>query len=174
MSMRFYHLLCSLLLMLSLSSCGFQLRGYEDQILPLRTLYVDTNPPYTNFNKELRQALKANGVDVRPTPPAPFTLQILSQDFTRTVTSLGNAGQTTTYLLSFVIRFQLRDRMDTILLPPQQVRATRNFSITSNQLSGDLNTQIDLQEDMQRDVIQQLIARLASPALRQQLCWSSR
>jgi LPS-assembly lipoprotein len=174
MSMRFYQFFCSLLLMLSLSGCGFQLRGYGDQTLLFRTLYIDTNPPYTNFNKELRQALKANGVDVRPTPPAPLTLQILSQDFTRTVTSLGNAGQTTTYLLSFAIRFQLRDRANCILLPLQQVRATRNFSITSNQLSGDLNTQIDLQEDMQRDVIQQLMARLASPALRQQFRLSPR
>ncbi|MDQ8040172.1 MAG: LPS assembly lipoprotein LptE [Rickettsiella sp.] len=169
MSTHFYQFLCSLLLTLTLSGCGFQLRGYNQE-LPFHTLYLESNPPYTNFSKELRQALKAANVDVYLSPPVPITLQIISQNFTRTITSLGNAGQTTTYLLSFTILFQLVDSSNHILLPPQQVNATRNFSITSNQLSGDLNTQIDLQEDMQRDAIQQLIARLASPALRRQFC----
>ena len=170
MSTRFYQFICSLLLVLTLSGCGFQLRGYSSQTLPFHTLYLEANPPYTNFNKALRQALEAIGIDTRLSPPAPITLQILSQDFTRTVSSLGNAGQTTTYLLSFTVTFQLLDRTGLILLPPQPVRATRNFSITSNQLNGDLNTQSDLEEDMQQDAIQQLITRLASPALHHRLC----
>lgn len=171
MRIRFYQFFCSLLLILTFSGCGFQLRGYGSQhTLPFNTLYVDANPPYTNFNKALRQALSAIGVDVRLSPPAPITLHLLSQDFTRTITSLGNAGQTTTYLLAFTILFQLSDSTHPTLSPPQTVRATRNFSITSNQLGGDLNTQIDLQEDMQRDVIQQLLARLATPAVHPQFC----
>ena len=164
---RFYPFFCSLLLTMLLSGCGFQLRGYN-QTLPFYTLYLESNPPYTNFSKELRQTLKAMKVSVYSSPPAPITLQVLSQNFTRTVTSLGNAGQTTTYLLSFTVLFQVLDRANHILLPPQQVRATRNFSITSNQLSGDFNTQTDLEEDMQRDAIQQLLTRLTSPAIQQQ------
>ncbi len=175
MSIRFCQIFCSLLLVLTLSGCGFQLRGYgNQQTLPFHTLYIDANPPYTHFNKALRQALIAVGVDVRLSPPAPITLHILSQNFTRTMTSLGNAGQTTTYLLSFTILFQLSDSAHHKLSPLQTVRATRNFSITSNQLGGDLNTQIDLQEDMQRDVIQQLIAQLAAPTVRQEFCPSLR
>jgi LPS-assembly lipoprotein len=170
MRIRFYQFSYIFLFLLLISGCGFQLRGYGCQTLPFHALYLDLNPPYTNFNKALRQALQASGVHTYLSPPAPITLRILSQDFKRTVTSLGNAGQTTTYLLSFSIRFQLLDKTNHMLLPLQEVRATRNFSITSNQLSGDLNTQIDLQEDMQRDVIQQLMARLTSPALRQQFC----
>lgn len=170
MSTRFFPIFFSLLLILLLSGCGFQLRGYNNQTLHFHSLYLESNLPYSTFSKELRQALNAIKIDVRLSPPAPITLQILSQNFTRTITSLGNAGQTTTYLLSFTVLFQLRDSTDHILLPTQQVRATRNFSITSNQLSGDLNTQSDLEEDMQRDVIQQLLARLASPALYRQFC----
>ncbi|MES2998796.1 MAG: LPS assembly lipoprotein LptE [Pseudomonadota bacterium] len=167
MRTRFYQFFCGLLLLLTLNGCGFQLRGYGHQTLAFHTLYLTSNPPYTDFSKALRQALSAIGVDVRTSPPAPITLQILSQSFTRTVTSLGNAGQTTTYLLSYTILFQLLDSANHILLPPQQIRATRNFSITSNQLSGDLNTQSDLEEDMHQDAIQQLITRLSAPALRQ-------
>jgi LPS-assembly lipoprotein len=171
MRIRFYHFFCTLAILLALSGCGFQLRGYQaDQTLPFHTLYLQSNSPYSNFNKELRQTLNTFGVNTRVSPPAPVTLHILSQNFNRTITSLGNAGQTTTYLLSFTVLFQLTDRQNHILLPPQQILATRNFSITSNQLSGDLNTQNDLQEDMQRDVIQQLITRLSSPALHRQFC----
>jgi LPS-assembly lipoprotein len=165
---RFFQVFCSLCLLFILTGCGFHLRGHGIT-LPFRTLYLESNLPYSNFSKELRQNLESLGVDVRLSPPAPITLQILSQDFTRTLTSLGNAGQTTTYLLSFTVLFQLVDRANQVLLPVQVIRATRNFSITATQLTGDLNTQTDLEEDMHQDAIQQLIARLSSPTLRQQL-----
>ena len=58
------------------------------------------------------------------------------------------------------------DRTGNILLMPQQIRVTRSFSITSDQLDGDLNTENELQENMQQDIIQQIITRLASPQLR--------
>lgn len=170
MTSRFYQIFFIFLWLLLLNGCGYQLRGYGTQTLPFHTLYLASNPPYTDFNKALRQALETLGVNVRESPPAPITLQILSQNFTRTMTSLGNAGQTTTYLLAYTVLFQLFDSTNHKLLPPQQIRATRNFSITSNQLSGDLNTQTDLEEDLRQDVVQQLITRLDAPLLHQQLC----
>jgi|GEM_PF-1125022 LPS-assembly lipoprotein len=167
---RFYHFFCGLLLLLTLSSCGFQLRGYGSQTFPFHTLYLLSNPLYTDFSKKLRQSLIAMGIDVRTSPPAPVVLQILSQESMRTITNLGNAGQTTTYLLSYIVFFQLLDSTHRILLPRQQIRVTRNFSITSNQLTGDLNIQRSLEEDMQNDAVQQLITRLTAPVLRQRLC----
>ncbi len=169
----FYGFFCGcLLISLALSGCGFHLRGYGPQTLTLPTLYLVSNPPYTNFSQELRASLMAMGVDVRTSPPAHIMLQILSQNFSRTITSLGNAGQTTTYLLSYTVLFQLidtRNNKNHILLPPQQIRTTRNFSIATNQLSGDLNIQGDLKEAMQNDLIQQLIMRLAVTPSHQRL-----
>lgn len=171
MNIRLYHFFCLLIILLTLNGCGFQLRGYrEGQTIPFHMLYLQSNSPYSNFNKALRQTLNSLGIDARVSSPAPVTLQILSQNFNRTITSLGNAGQTTTYLLSYIVIFQLTDRQHHILLPPQHILVTRNFSITSNQLSGDLNTQHDLQDDMQRDAIQQLITRLSSAALYRKFC----
>jgi LPS-assembly lipoprotein len=168
MIMRFYAFFCILVLLFTLNGCDFQLRGYQ-QTLPFHTLNVESNPLYTDFSKELRQTLEDIGVKTHLACPAPLTLRILSQDFTRTITSLGNAGQTTTYLLAFTVLFQLVDHADHVLLSGEQIRVTRNFSITTTQLGGDLNTQTDLEADMRRDAIQQLITRLTSPALRQQI-----
>lgn len=174
MNIRLYPIFCILIILLTLNGCGFQLRGYrEGQTIPFHTLYLQSDSPYSNFNKALRQTLNGLGIDTRVSPPAPMTLQILSQNFSRTITSLGNAGQTTTYLLSYSVLFRLMDRQNHIVLPPQQILVTRNFSITSNQLSGDLNTQNDLQEEMQRDAIQQLVTRLSSSALYRQFCQMS-
>ncbi|WP_218813659.1 LPS assembly lipoprotein LptE [Rickettsiella endosymbiont of Dermanyssus gallinae] len=171
MNIRLYHFFCLLIILLTLNGCGFQLRGYrEGQTIPFHTLYLQSDSPYSNFNKALRQTLNSLGIDTRVSPSAPMTLQILSQSFNRTITSLGNAGQTTTYLLSYTVFFRLMDRQQHILLPPHKILVTRNFSITSNQLSGDLNTQNDLQDEMQRDAIQQLITRLSSRALYNQFC----
>jgi len=162
---RVYLFLCSLLLFVTLSSCGFHWRGYVSPPLAFHTLYLISNSPYTNFSKALRQSLVAMGIDVRKSPPAPMTLHILSQNFTRTVTSLGNSGQTTTYLLAYTVSFQVLNSTNHILVPPQQIRVLRNFSITSNQLSGDLNTQNSLEDQMKNDAIQQLITRLAAAYL---------
>ncbi|OIZ95626.1 hypothetical protein A1D18_01705 [Candidatus Rickettsiella isopodorum] len=165
---RCYPFLFSLFLSFMLTACGFQLRGHEFS-LPFRTLSLESNQPYSHFTKELQKALAAAGVNILLATPTSPRLQILAQNFTRTATSLGNAGQTTTYLLVYSILFQIIDCKGHVLLAPQQIRATRTFSITSNQLAGDLNTENDLLENMQQDVIQQLLIRLASPELHQQL-----
>lgn len=167
------YLFLILLFSFILTACDFQLRGHCDFSLPFHTLSLESNQPYSSFTKALQKALTAAGVNIlRATPTSP-RLQILAQNFTRTTTSLGNAGQTTTYLLVYSILFQLVDCTGHILLAPQQVQTTRTFSITSNQLAGDLNTENDLRENMQQDVIQQLLIRLGSTDLRQQIRCSS-
>ena len=170
MPTRLYQLFFSLFLSLMLSACGFQLRGYEEFAPAFRTLSLETSQPYSNFTKVLQETLESIGIHTKPATPSAIRLQILAQNFTRNTTSLGNAGQTTTYLLVYSVLFQVVDRTGHTLLAPQQIRSTRSFSITSNQLAGDLNTENDLRENMQQDVIQQLIIRLASPELRQRFC----
>jgi LPS-assembly lipoprotein len=169
MTARWYPLLFGLFFSFALSACGFQLRSHSEFSLPFLSLSVESSQPYNNFIKELQKALAAARVQTSLATTASSRLQVLAQNYTRTPTSLGNAGQTTTYLLSYSISFQVTDCKGSILLGPQSIRATRTFSITSNQLTGDLNTENDLQENMQQDVIQQLLIRLASPKLRQQL-----
>lgn len=168
MMTRFYLLFFSLFFSLMLSACGFYLSGYgkSASALPFKSLSLETSQPYSNFTKALQKALETVGVHTTLATPASARLQILSQNFTRTTTSLGNAGQTTTYLLVYTLSFQLVDHTGNILLMPREIRVTRSFSITSNQLTGDLNTESDLQKNMQQDVIQQIIIRLASPQLR--------
>lgn len=164
-----YPLLFILFFSFMLTACGFQLRNHCEFSLPFHTLSLESNQPYSNFTKELQKALAIAGVHSLLAAPTSPRLQILTQTFTRTATSLGNAGQTTTYLLVYSILFQLIDCKGCVLLAPQQIQATRTFSITSNQLAGDLNTENNLQENMQQDVIQQLLIRLSSTELRQQL-----
>lgn len=166
---RYLLLFIILIFSFVLSACGFQLRGHCKFSLPFHTLSLESNQPYSNFTKELQKELEVLGVHTTLATLTSPHLQILAQNFTRTATSLGNSGQTTTYLLVYTILFQIIDCKGHILLAPQQIRATRTFSITSNQLTGDLNTESDLREIMQQDIIQQLLIHLASPELRQQL-----
>lgn len=168
-----YSLLVILFFSFTLTACGFQLRGHCEFSLPFHTLSLESKQPYSSFTKALQKALAAAGVNTLRASLTSPRLQILAQTFTRTATSLGNAGQTTTYLLVYNILFQLVDCTGHILLAPQQIQTTRTFSITSNQLAGDLNTENDLRENMQQDVIQQLLIRLGSKELRQQIRCSS-
>ncbi len=55
------------------------------------------------------------------------------------------------------------------VIPAQQVRITRNFSISTTQLVGDLNTQIMLRQVMEEEAAQQIITRLRAPWVQQRL-----
>lgn len=168
-----WYLLLFVLASFTLSACGFQLRGHGEFSFPFHVLSLEANQPHSPFIKELQLALETAGIHTSFATTTTPRLQILAQNYTRTATSLGNAGQTTTYLLAYTILFQISDCKGHILLGPQSIRTTRSFSITSNQLAGDLNTENDLQENMRQDVIQQLLIRLASPTLRQQFRFST-
>src|SRR5437870_4516630 len=122
---RWYQLLFGLVFSCMLSACGFHFRSHCEFSLPFHTLSLETSQPYSNLIKELQKALAAAGVYTSLTMPASPRLQILTQNFTRTATSLGDAGQTTTYLLMYSILFQIKDCKGHILLGPQSILATR-------------------------------------------------
>lgn len=148
-----------------LSGCGFHLRGHEPLPPQLHLLYLQVNAPYSPLSKELQQILCSNGIQLVPYPgAAPVGLQILSDTFGQSITSIGSSQQVTTYFLTYTVTYQLNDANGHALLCPQTIVANRSYSIASNQILADTSTLLSLQEDMRRDVIFQLLNRLRSPA----------
>lgn len=150
-----------LFICLSLSGCGFHLRGHGPLPPQLRVLHLQTNNPYTAFSKQLRQALCSTGIQLVDNPSAaPVTLQILGDNFGQAVTSIGSSQQVTTYALSYTISYQINDANGHTIIGPQTIIANRSYQIASNQILADTSTLFSLQDDMRRDVIFQLLNRL--------------
>jgi LPS-assembly lipoprotein len=152
-----------LILVCSLTACGFHLRGYAPLPPELHTLYLQSNSPYSALTKQLQQVLKSSGVIlVQDSQDAPLTLQILSDNFGQQITGQGASGQISTYQLSYTVSYQLLDAKGRVVQPPQMVGTTRSYAINSNQILGDTTVQTGLKDDMRRDLIYQLLNRLRS------------
>ncbi len=150
-------------LLLSLTACGFRLRGHEPMPPQLHILYLQSSSPYGAFTKQLQQVLSSIGVVlVQNAQQAPVTLQILNEGTGQQFAGQGVSGQVATYTLSASASYQLLDAHGHVIQPPQTVATTRNYSVNSNQVLGDLHVQSSLQADMERDLINQLLNRLRS------------
>ena len=143
------------------SACGFHLRGREPLPASLQTIYIQTNQPYSSFTRELHQTLNTIGVTIaQDAKTAPIILQIVNDNLVQQMMSVGASGQTTTYVLTYTVSYQLLDRNGVTVLPTQTAIVHRDYSASTNQLLGDINTQNTLVNDMQREVIYQILNRL--------------
>lgn len=154
--------LCLLVgLLLSLTACGFHLRGHEPLPPELHTLYLQSDNPYSAFTKQLQQTLQSIGVVlVTDQQAAPLTLQVINETNGQQLTALGVGGRLATYILRANVTYALLDAHGRVLQPPQTVSTSRNFSTDANQVLGDLTVQSGLQQEMWRDLIYQLMNRL--------------
>ena len=86
-----------LMLLLTLSACGFQLRGTAQ--LPFQTLFVDAGG--NSIGPDLMQALRYGGsAKIVNTPgEAEAVLQVLGEEREKRILSLNAAGRVSEYLV---------------------------------------------------------------------------
>jgi LPS-assembly lipoprotein len=161
MKINLFKLFLLACLFLNLTACGFHLRGHGSLPPQLRVLYLQSSNPYGVFTKQLQQVLRSIGVTlVQNAQEAPVTLQILAENTGQQLSSQGVSGQVSTYVLSASVSYQLLDAHGRVIQALQTVTTTRNYSVNSNQVLGDISVQGSLQNDMWRDLINQLFNRL--------------
>lgn len=150
-----------IILLCLLTACGFHLRGSQTLALPFKSISVMSDPG--ELRETLRETLIAYRINI--TESAPLKLHIIEATWTSTPLGLIDTGQTTPYLLTYTVTFELLDRHHRILLPAQTINSQRNFTVSANQFEGDLNTQNILKTSLCQDITQQILMRLQSSEL---------
>ena len=165
-----HHTLAFTFLLFLLTGCGFHLRGHEPLPPQLRIMYFEPNSPYTALTKELRHSLQSMKITlVDSAKQAPVTLKVISDKFNQAVTSVGASGQTSTYVITYTVTFQLLDSHGNPIIPTQTASSVHSYSIMTNQYLGGLSYQSSLQSQMQREAVYQILDRLRSYNTRQAL-----
>lgn len=107
--MKQWRILFVALLLTSLSSCGFHLRG--DYLLSdeLQTLYVSSSDVHGELTRLVKQHLARNQVTIlkRSSATAP-ELRIMSDKLDRRTLSVFQNGQVAEYELIYAVHYQLR------------------------------------------------------------------
>ena len=144
---------------LTLSACGFKLRG--PQPLPFKTIHV--GELYNVLGGELRRQIEYSGTTtvVRNAAEAEVRLDILRNDRGREILSLRADGAVREYELERTLVFRVIDKDGNERLPAGIIRARREYSFDDSLILSASREEALLFEDMERDIINQLLRRLA-------------
>jgi LPS-assembly lipoprotein len=149
------------LLLATIASCGFQLRGSTE--LPFHTIWVgfsDASPLGTEFKRYIRGGTSTRLVS-DPTE-AEAKLLVLSESREKEILSLDGTGQVREYTLYYVFVFKVDNGKGRDFIPPTRITLRRDISVDNNTILAKQAEEDLLYRDMQSDLVQQLLRRLAA------------
>ncbi|MES2262292.1 MAG: LPS assembly lipoprotein LptE [Pseudomonadota bacterium] len=156
-----------LALAVSLSACGFHLRGSGGHYtLPFPSMYVGL-PESSPLAIDLKRNIRANGETAVVNTPtlADGVVEVLTdpeKTRTKSILSLNSNGRVREYLLTYNIVFRVRDRQGNELLGPTQISLSRPIAFNETQLLAKEQEEALLYRDMQADLVQQMMRRMAA------------
>jgi len=157
---RFLKIATYLVLITSLSACGFALRGAV--VFPFQSIYVGL-PESSALGGELKRNLRANGkteVTAQATN-AEVILDVLGETRDKTILSLNSQGRVREFNLIYNLKFRLRDNTGREVLAPTTISLKRNLSFKENEVLAKEAEEALLYRDMQSELVQQIMRRLA-------------
>jgi LPS-assembly lipoprotein len=140
--------------------CGFHLRGQADLSPELAKTHIVGVSPYSEFAANLRQQLRANGVQIVDAEQSTSTLRITRNVGGKRVLSVDQNGKVLEFELYSVVSFEVTGQEKTILLKNQTISLSRSFLFDVNDVLGKAQEEALLREDLQEDVVRLIIYRL--------------
>jgi LPS-assembly lipoprotein len=154
---------CILVIFLVCTGCGFQPRGSVPLSTPLQNLYLETQDPYGQLSRNLRQYFRTSGVHLATSAKdASTVLHILKEEITQQLLSVSGTQQTRQYNLILTVTFQLENSKGVDLTPPQTVSETRTLTIQTSQILGGSNEASQMYTQMRLAIVYDIISRLSS------------
>ena len=146
--------------LLSLSGCGFALRGPVN--FPFASIYVGF-PDNSSLGGELKRNIRANGKTqiAADQSLAEVVLEVVGETREKTILSLNSQGRVREYNLTYNLRFRVKDKTGKEVLEPTTISLKRNISFNETQVLAKEAEEALLYRDMQSDLVQQIMRRLA-------------
>lgn len=155
-----------LLISLTISSCGFQLRDNYQLPPSLQQFYLDA-PAVSEFAEILTNRFELAGAKLLDSPnqqPTPLVIQILEDGLDRRALSLSASGQVAEYELIYSVSYVLH-RADGTSLEPRSVEVYRDYQDDPNfALAKTREREVlvrEMREDAARALLRQVITSLA-------------
>ena len=152
--------LVSCILLLSLQSCGFRMRGSVQLPPEMEMTYIQGAGSATMM-QELRRSLTASGATlVTEVDQASAILEIIQAHQDRRVLTVGSTARVREYELSYTVEFGVQRRDGTVLVPVQTLELRRDYVFDENDVLGKGSEEELVRREMEREVAQSLLRRL--------------
>ena len=152
-----------LLLTLSLSSCGFHLRGHNMQgaAFPFSSIYLKFRAQ-TPFVSDLQQSMQLYNIKVMPSAAqADLTLDIASETSEKQILALSGSGQVLEYQLRYTVSIRAYDKEMQDWLPADAIALQRTMNYSDAQILAKEQEESMIYRDMRSDAVQQVMRRLS-------------
>jgi outer membrane lipopolysaccharide assembly protein LptE/RlpB len=124
---------------------------------------LQTNDPYGQVTRNLKQSLKLSGVHFAPTPQtANVVLIIISEETSQQLLSVGGTQQTRQYNLTLTVTFELTNPAGKVIVSPQSISETQPATLQANQILAGSNEVNDLYQRMRLAIVYDIMNRLSS------------
>jgi LPS-assembly lipoprotein len=152
--------LLAVAMLVSLSACGFALRGPVS--FPFKSIYIGLSDA-SSLGGELKRQIRANGQTqiTAEAKDAEVILDVLSETREKQILSLNSQGRVREYNLLYNFRFRLRDAVGKEYLEPVTVQLKRTITFNEAQVLAKESEEALLYRDMQSDLVQQIMRRLS-------------
>jgi len=158
-------LLLAVCLAVTVSACGFQLRGSAALPEEMAVTYIQSKRPWGPLIEDFADALRTHHVTVtRDRGEATAVLEIINDDQDRIVLSVDNAGKVLEYQLQHSIQFAVTTSDKLPLLEPQRVTMTRDYLYNSNDVLSKGREEIVVRRALQRELVHLAMLRITAAA----------
>lgn len=148
----------SILGVVLLAGCGFQLRGQA--ALPFDAAYVDAKPDSAVANL-LRNQLALRSKLAIQRDRAKVIVKLADESQTKTILTLSSTGKAQEYRLVHKVTLSASDPDGNEILSPTPIQQSRDFSYNSQQVLAGDSLEASLNQAMNEDTLHQIMRRLA-------------
>lgn len=150
----------SVVFVLLLSACGFQLRQQVALPSHLAAIRVQTSDSYSPLQRNLEQALRRSGATLVEGNDPSAVLRVFVQRMDRLPLSVGDTGRVQEYLMRYTVEFELVDAQGKALLSRQSVELERDYTFDTLQALGTPGEEEVVKSELERDMVQTLLRRI--------------
>ena len=155
-------IIVSCLIALTLSACGWQLRGSMELPKNLSQLYISAIDSKGALMTELRQLLKTNRVTlVNSATEAQYSLYILEETKDRRTAGVGGDALSSSYQITRKVNYEIGLKNSEHTTSGTAV-SVRSFNYNTAAINSATQEEILLDQEMRHDLAQQMLRRLSA------------
>jgi outer membrane lipopolysaccharide assembly protein LptE/RlpB len=158
----YFYVVCALVPCL-LHGCGFYLRGTFPQ--QVQTVYLDSQSPYSNFTKQLKNHLKTAHIRIVNDPKsAPITLEILDEQLTTRQISIGNSRKIQNHLAIYSVTYTVKSLTDKTIVTPTTIHIQRQIITLPTEELTNSHKLDEAKQTMIEDIAMKILLQLSTLA----------
>lgn len=151
-----------IVLIFSLSACGWRLQGRSQLSEEMAITYVDTEDRYSDFSRALRESLRASGAQLASDKRnATAVVRIHDDESGQRVLAVSARNTPEEYQVFYVVEYSVSDRTGE-LIEPQRLELTREYSYDETAVLAKQKEQAVLREALARELAALVVRRLSA------------